>query len=140
MKGTVCLLLVCLCPFAVGCGSSGGRVEAGETTPAATVVASDTAPETPVPDPIEGCEECLATGGWWVHLRMCQSCGHIGCCDNSKNKHATKHFHASSHPVIRSYEPGEEWGYCYPDELFMEVLPARPGEDWRWCYIDNTFV
>lgn len=55
MKGTVCLLLVCLCPFAVGCGSSGGRVEAGETTPAATVVASDTAPETPVPDPIEGC-------------------------------------------------------------------------------------
>jgi hypothetical protein len=56
------------------------------------------------------------------------SCGHVGCCDNSPGKHATKHFHGSGHPVIRSYEPEEDWGYCYPDELFVEVLPARPGE------------
>ncbi len=75
-----------------------------------------------------GCEECLATGGVWVHLRLCLSCGHVGCCDNSLNRHATKHFRHTRHPVIRSYEPGEEWGYCYPDDEFVELLPARPGE------------
>jgi uncharacterized UBP type Zn finger protein len=76
----------------------------------------------------QGCAECLRAGGVWVHLRLCLSCGHVGCCDNSPNRHATKHFHATKHPVIRSYEPGEDWGYCYPDEMFLEVLPARPGE------------
>ena len=75
-----------------------------------------------------GCKECLATGGDWVHLRLCLTCGHVGCCDDSPSKHATAHFHASKHPVIRSYEPGEEWGYCYPDDQFIEELPARPGE------------
>jgi hypothetical protein len=75
-----------------------------------------------------GCVECLRTGGVWVHLRLCMGCGHVGCCDNSPNHHATKHAHASGHPVIRSYEPGEDWGYCYPDDLFLEVLPARKGE------------
>jgi uncharacterized UBP type Zn finger protein len=75
-----------------------------------------------------GCVECLRTGGVWVHLRLCMGCGHVGCCDNSPNRHATKHAHASGHPVIRSYEPGEDWGYCYPDDLFLEVLPARKGE------------
>ena len=75
-----------------------------------------------------GCSECLRAGGVWVHLRLCMTCGHVGCCDNSPSRHATKHFHASSHPVIRSYEPEEDWGYCYPHELFLEVLPARPGE------------
>ena len=75
-----------------------------------------------------GCVECLRTGGVWVHLRLCMECGHIGCCDNSPNRHATKHAHASGHPVIRSYEPGEDWGYCYPDDLFLEVLPAHKGE------------
>jgi thioredoxin reductase (NADPH) len=75
-----------------------------------------------------GCEECLAMHGVWVHLRLCLHCGHVGCCDNSPNRHATKHFHATKHPVIRSYEPGEGWGYCYPDELFLEDLPAKPGE------------
>jgi uncharacterized UBP type Zn finger protein len=75
-----------------------------------------------------GCAECLRTGGVWVHLRLCMTCGHVGCCDNSPGKHATKHFHGSAHPVIRSYEPGEDWGYCYPDELFLEVLPARGSE------------
>jgi uncharacterized UBP type Zn finger protein len=68
----------------------------------------------------DGCEECLQSGDGWVHLRLCLSCGHVGCCDNSKNKHATKHHHETSHPIIRSFEPGESWTYCYPDELFME--------------------
>ena len=75
-----------------------------------------------------GCVECLKAGGEWVHLRLCLTCGHVGCCDNSPNKHATKHAHRTEHPVIRSYEPGEEWGYCYPDDQFIEELPARPGE------------
>lgn len=68
----------------------------------------------------KGCEECLAMGDRWVHLRLCLSCGHVGCCDSSKNKHATKHFHATSHPIVQSLEPGETWRWCYPDQLFME--------------------
>ena len=69
-----------------------------------------------------GCEDCLKIGDEWVHLRLCKSCGHIGCCDSSKNKHATKHFHLSGHPIIKSFEPGEEWGYCYVDDAFFESL------------------
>ncbi len=69
-----------------------------------------------------GCEECLALGAAWVHLRLCQTCGHVGCCDDSKHKHATKHFHATAHPLIKSFEPGEEWGWCYPDQLYFESL------------------
>lgn len=68
----------------------------------------------------EGCEECLKTGDTWVHLRLCLECGHVGCCDNSKNKHATKHFHKTGHPVIKSFEPGEDWEYCYVDDIFSE--------------------
>ena len=64
----------------------------------------------------EGCEECLATGGRWVHLRLCLSCGHVGCCDSSPNRHATKHFRATTHPIVRSAEPGEEWRWCYVDD------------------------
>ena len=60
-----------------------------------------------------GCEECLATGAWWFHLRRCAQCGHIGCCDSSPNQHATKHHHATNHPVIASFEPGERWFYDY---------------------------
>jgi uncharacterized UBP type Zn finger protein len=71
-----------------------------------------------------GCEECLAQGMGWVHLRLCLECGHVGCCDNSKGKHATKHFHRTSHPIIRSFEPGEDWGWCYPDELMLEPAPS----------------
>jgi len=67
-----------------------------------------------------GCEECLKMKDRWVHLRMCLTCGHVGCCDSSKNKHATKHFHATSHPIVRSIEPGEGWRWCYVDELMME--------------------
>ncbi len=68
----------------------------------------------------KGCEDCLKTGDSWVHLRLCLTCGHVGCCDNSKNKHATKHFHATSHPIIRSHEPGENWMWCYVDEVAFE--------------------
>jgi uncharacterized UBP type Zn finger protein len=68
----------------------------------------------------EGCVECLATGGTWVHLRLCLTCGHVGCCDSSPNQHAAKHFHATRHPVIRSFQPGEGWRWCYIDETYLE--------------------
>ena len=73
------------------------------------------------PAEIAGCEECLKLGMQWVHLRMCQTCGHIGCCDNSPGKHATAHNGETRHPIIRSAEPGETWSWCYPDELMMEL-------------------
>ncbi len=63
------------------------------------------------------CEDCVRTGDTWVHLRMCLECGHVGCCDSSKNKHATKHFHRTRHPLVRSNEPGEDWVWCYVDEM-----------------------
>lgn len=68
----------------------------------------------------EGCEECLRNGGRWVHLRICRICGHVGCCDNSPGKHATAHFHETTHPVMQSFEPGEEWMWCYVDKVFIE--------------------
>lgn len=67
----------------------------------------------------KGCEECIQMGDSWVHLRECLICGHIGCCDSSKNKHATKHFHSTEHPVMRSVEPGERWGWCYVDQAMV---------------------
>ncbi len=69
----------------------------------------------------QGCEDCLRIGGTWVHLRMCLTCGHIGCCDNSPNKHATTHFHTAGHPLIQSFEPGEDWVWCYVDEVAFEL-------------------
>jgi len=69
----------------------------------------------------EGCEECLQLGDVWVHLRLCLTCGHVGCCDSSKNTHATKHFHATQHPVIRSFQPDETWRWCYVDEVMSPV-------------------
>ena len=71
----------------------------------------------------DGCEECLASGDEWVHLRLCLECGHVGCCDDSPNRHATKHFHKTKHPVMRSFEPGEDWGFCYVENLFIEPAP-----------------
>lgn len=65
----------------------------------------------------DGCEECLASGSGWVHLRRCLSCGHVGCCDSSPNKHASAHFRAAQHPVITSFEPGETWRWCFADEV-----------------------
>ena len=81
-----------------------------------------------------GCKECLASGGVWVHLRLCLRCGHVGCCDDSPSRHATKHHRTTHHPVIRSYEPGEDWAYCFVDETFVEELPAHPGEAARRHY------
>jgi uncharacterized UBP type Zn finger protein len=72
----------------------------------------------------EGCEACLAIGSGWVHLRLCLVCGHVGCCDESPNRHATRHFHATQHPVMRSLEPGETWGWCFVDELMFDPMPT----------------
>ena len=74
---------------------------------------------TSLPVDVPGCEDCLRIGGWWVHLRLCLTCGHVGCCDSSPNRHARRHAHAIGHPIVQS---------------------AEPGEDWRWCYVDETFV
>ena len=68
----------------------------------------------------DGCEECLKTGGNWVHLRLCRACGHVGCCDQSPNRHATKHFQAANHPIVQSFEKGEDWIWCYVDEVYLE--------------------
>ncbi len=75
------------------------------------------------------CEDCVKTGDDWVHLRLCLSCGHVGCCDSSKNKHATKHHRASGHPLIRSAEPGENWMWCYVDDTFVEPSGSAAGGD-----------
>jgi uncharacterized UBP type Zn finger protein len=75
----------------------------------------DVSPNTP------GCEECLKMGDTWVHLRMCLHCGHVGCCNSSKNQHAGKHFRGTKHPIMRSIEPGENWAWCYVDELMLEL-------------------
>ncbi len=76
----------------------------------------------PVTPNTKGCEECLQMGDKWVHLRICLTCGHVGCCDSSKNKHASKHAHATGHPMVKSLEPGETWGYCFVDDIFYEEL------------------
>jgi uncharacterized UBP type Zn finger protein len=76
------------------------------------------------PGEVAGCEECLRLGMSWVHLRMCQSCGHIGCCDNSPGRHATGHHGESGHPIIRSVEPGEDWSWCYLDEALFRLDPG----------------
>ncbi|MFQ6103045.1 MAG: ubiquitin carboxyl-terminal hydrolase 14 [Candidatus Glassbacteria bacterium] len=68
---------------------------------------------------MDGCEECLESGDTWVHVRMCLICGHVGCCDSSKNKHARRHYEETGHPLIRSAEPGETWGWCYIDEVYF---------------------
>lgn len=77
----------------------------------------------------QGCKECLELGDPWVHLRLCMICGHVGCCDSSKNRHATKHFQSSEHPIIRSFERGDLWFWCYPDGFYFDLEgfgePAR---------------
>src|ERR1700733_6961016 len=69
----------------------------------------------------DGCEECLKAGSTWLHLRLCRTCGHVGCCDDSPNRHATRHFHVTGHPVIEGYDPPEGWGWCYVDEIFIDL-------------------
>lgn len=68
----------------------------------------------------DGCEDCLRTGDRWVHLRLCMTCGHVGCCDSSKNRHATAHFRATGHPVMKAFEPRQDWGWCYIDEVELD--------------------
>ena len=71
-----------------------------------------------------GCVDCERIGGRWVHLRMCMTCGHVGCCDSSPNRHASAHFRGSGHPLVESYEPGEDWWWCYVDDVAFEVEGA----------------
>jgi hypothetical protein len=82
----------------------------------------------------DGCEDCLKIGGRWVHLRLCRECGHVGCCDDSPNRHATAHFNATGHPIIETYDPQDGWGWCYVDEVMLDLegqtTPHPPG--WRY--------
>jgi uncharacterized UBP type Zn finger protein len=82
---------------------------------------------TELPASVEGCEDCLPIGGKWCHLRICLTCGHIGCCDSSPNQHATAHSKSSGHPLVRSIQPGEEWLWCYEDEVMPRGREV-PGE------------
>jgi hypothetical protein len=76
---------------------------------------------TSLPKSVPVCEDCLRIGGWWAHLRLCLGCGHVGCCDSSPNRHATTPAGSSGHPIIRSLEPGEDWCWCYEDEVMFRV-------------------
>jgi uncharacterized UBP type Zn finger protein len=80
-----------------------------------------------LPDSVDGCEDCLREGGVWLHLRICLSCGHVGCCDNSPGRHATAHHESTGHPLIRSLEPREDWSWCYLDEVGI-LIPEIEGE------------
>jgi hypothetical protein len=82
----------------------------------------------------DGCEECLKIGQEWVHLRICRTCGHVGCCDDSIGKHATKHFGATKHPIMESYFPPDPWGWCFVDELMFdfEGMQAPHPQGWEW--------
>lgn len=82
----------------------------------------------PITPSAAGCEECLRDGGEWVHLRLCMTCGHVGCCDSSPGRHATRHFHERQHPVMKSFEPGEAWAWCYPHAELAETIPSFPAE------------
>lgn len=80
---------------------------------------------TELPAEVDGCEDCLATGGRWLHLRLCLECGHVGCCDSSPNRHASAHAASAEHPIIRSLEPGEEWSWCFVDEVALMLANVR---------------
>jgi uncharacterized UBP type Zn finger protein len=87
----------------------------------------DTIELTELPASVDGCEDCLRDGGVWLHLRICLACGHVGCCDDSPGKHASAHAESSTHPIIRSLEPGEDWSWCFVDRLAM-LIPQVTGE------------
>ncbi|MGI8461798.1 MAG: lysylphosphatidylglycerol synthase domain-containing protein [Solirubrobacterales bacterium] len=101
--------------------ASDGCAPVEEPGAAATCTHLDSIPYLDPPDDVAGCEQCLLSGDSWMHLRMCQNCGHVGCCDNSPNRHATAHHKSTGHPLIRSIEPGEEWSWCYVDEVAFEL-------------------
>ena len=77
----------------------------------------------------KGCEECLRIGSQWVHLRICRTCGHVGCCDDSPNRHARKHYHATEHPIIEGYDPPQGWGYCYIDDVTFDLSDDTTPQD-----------
>src|SRR5580693_343233 len=90
-----------------------------------------------------GCEECLKIGSPWVHLRICRTCGHVGCCDSSPNRHATKHFHRTGHPIIEGYDPPEGWGWCYVDEVTFDLsdrMTPHNGPIPRYVCLDTALV
>jgi hypothetical protein len=102
-----------------------GATGNGQKGPGGNMTCEHAANVQPVPPRTPtGCEECLAAGTSWVHLRLCLTCGHVGCCDSSPGRHATRHAHATSHPVIASYEPGERWAWCYADQAGVD-LPSE---------------
>jgi len=74
----------------------------------------------------KGCEDCLRIGGIWVHLRLCRACGHVGCCDDSPHRHARAHFHETDHPIIEGYDPPEGWGWCYIDDVVVDLPDQTP--------------
>jgi uncharacterized UBP type Zn finger protein len=76
------------------------------------------------PDHVAGCEDCLRIGSGWVHLRVCRTCGHVGCCDSSPNRHASHHARETSHPIVTSVEPGEDWSYCFLDDAMFRLVSA----------------
>jgi uncharacterized UBP type Zn finger protein len=78
-----------------------------------------------LPESVEGCEECLRTGGAWLHLRICLECGFVGCCDSSPGRHASAHARADEHPIMRSLEPGEDWSWCFVDQVAMRISGVR---------------
>jgi uncharacterized UBP type Zn finger protein len=80
---------------------------------------------TELPEAVAGCEDCLASGGEWVHLRICLECGHVGCCDSSPNRHASAHAAATGHPLIRSLEPSEGWSWCFVDQVALRIPDVR---------------
>ena len=80
---------------------------------------------TQLPESVDGCEDCLASGGEWLHLRICLECGHVGCCDSSPNRHASAHADASRHPIMRSLQPGEDWSWCFVDEVAMVIEDVK---------------
>ena len=82
---------------------------------------------TELPGSVDGCEECLKTGDPWLHLRICLECGKVGCCDSSPNRHASAHARSSDHPLIRSLQPGEDWSWCFADEIAL-LIPQVKGE------------
>jgi uncharacterized UBP type Zn finger protein len=82
---------------------------------------------TELPEEVEGCADCLAAGTGWLHLRICLECGHVGCCDSSPQRHASAHARESDHPIMRSLEPGEDWAWCFVDEVAM-VIPEVHGQ------------
>jgi uncharacterized UBP type Zn finger protein len=93
----------------------------------ATCTHLDTIKVTELPESVDGCVDCLAAGTQWLHLRICLECGHVGCCDDSPEQHASKHAATDDHPLIRSLEPGEDWSWCFIDEVGMRI-PAIHGE------------